>query len=161
MYQAIKKSAIVLLLVLVVAINGCSFTPGVEYVCLPCGGIYSCTGTNTCVQNSLSGCSLPATATYWLCCVESICDARGDNMCSYTEPLPPPPPPPPPPSGNNNNDDDGTAAWKIWLAVLVTILFLTFIAGIVAFVISALIKKKNSSTVNPVLNQTTYGSQSF
>src|SRR3990167_7100333 len=78
---------LLVLLVLVVAINGCEFTPGVEYRCAPCGGDYICTGPSTCLQNSMPGCSLPADATYWTCC-EAPCSVVSTIICNYTEPEP-------------------------------------------------------------------------
>ena len=131
---------------LAVLVDACIFTPGVEYVCIPCGGLYICHATGSCVQNTLSDCTLPATATYWECCEEDTCDSRGSDMCSYVEPV--------------DNGYEGPAPWKIILGILVIILFCTLILGVIAVVIGILTKKKAPAKL-PYSQTSTYGSQTF
>lgn len=72
--------------------SACNFQPGVEYTCIPCGGIYSCRGDGTCVANdgTVPGCNLPSGALEWFCCETDVCNVNAQGMCSYTPPgLPP------------------------------------------------------------------------
>ncbi|EFA75837.1 hypothetical protein PPL_10892 [Heterostelium album PN500] len=60
-----------------------------EWLCLPCGGIYSCTGSGTCFANPSdisSQCKLPSDASDWMCCQSDTCSISGTGLCTYTPP---------------------------------------------------------------------------
>jgi hypothetical protein len=66
----------------------CDFSTATEWVCLPCGGPFSCTGTGTCLANAgdVAGCTLIDGATSWMCCDAAACDVTGTGMCDYFPP---------------------------------------------------------------------------
>ena len=147
----VLKIRFILLLVLITSLFACDFIPGVEYICIPCGGIYECHGTGVCVANAgdVPGCTLPSRADDWYCCDAATCNLSANNECSYTAPVSPRPSPPP---TNTGGDGSGSNSGSSTL-IIILVVFGT-VAGIAAIIFLAfvIIKKKQKNTTYPPLN---------
>lgn len=137
--------------------HACNFLPGIEYICLPCGGSYSCHGTSTCIANAddVPGCTLPSDATDWFCCEAFECDVKGSDLCTYTAP--------PNEGGNgggggNGGYGDGSGSDStsrktlIIVAVVVGVLFLLLIILVLGITIISRLSRGSKQTMYPPLN---------
>ena len=68
------------------SVTCCDFSTATEWSCLPCGGPFTCTGTESaCFANAgdVPGCSLIDGATNWMCCAAGVCTVTGTGVCDY------------------------------------------------------------------------------
>lgn len=123
----------------------CNFLPNVEYLCLPCGGDYSCTSTGACDTDTVPGCNLPNNAEFWVCCTAANCDVKGPGVCFYEDYVSPSTTPSQIPANHGGNQDGSTGCGTGCFIVIGVLLF-SFICCILIMVVLGLIFIRNRKT---------------